>query len=482
MANRKDYTLVGVGPDVQFGKGGGRWVWNVDHFESTSDGVTLAQVRVPTTPINDNDAASKIYVDSVASGVDAKQSVRAGTTAAGVLASDFEAGDVIDGVTLVAGDRILIKNQANPIENGIFVVEATGAPTRATDADAPGELSGGTFVFIEEGTTLADTGWVITTNGSLTPGVDANDWVQFSSAGVITAGIGLTQTGTVFNVNVGATTIAVNGSDDLIVNSSATTGQVLLSGGTVGTEAVWGGVDLTNPNAVLGLLPQNRGGTGTDMSGFAQSSLIAIGAANDVTEIAVGTNGNVLTVAGGVPTWGTIDLSDNTNTVTGVLDETNGGTGQSTYAEGDILVGAAAANTLTKLPIGANGAVLTSDGTTASWQALPSNAGSVLTVQATVPLTAGATVPIGAALPAGAYVLETAVNVTTASDAATTVEIGDAGDPDRLMAATANDPEEAVNFTTQCEFLYAALTQVNATVATPGTVGEAVVTVRYIQP
>lgn len=474
-------TILG-GEWVELGVGGGgRWVWNVDHFESTSDGVTLAQVRVPTTPINDNDAASKIYVDSVASGVDAKQSVRAASTAAGTLASDFEAGDVIDGVTLVAGDRILIKNQAAAAENGIYVVEATGAPTRADDADGVGELSGGTFVFVEEGTTLADTGWVITSNGSLTPGVDANDWVQFSAAGGITAGIGLSQAGSVFNVNTGAATIAVNGSDDLVVDSSANAGQVLLSAGTVGTEAIWGGVDLTNPISVLGLLPQNRGGTGTAMSGFTQESLVVVGPTNNLVELGIGTNGNVLNVSGGVASWGQIDISDNTNTVTGVLDETNGGTGVSTYAEGDILIGTGV-DTLGTLAIGAAATVLTSNGTTATWTALPSNSGAVQTVQAVVPLTAAGVVPIGAILPAGAYALETAVNVNVASDAATTVTIGDAGDPARLMGDAANDPEEAVNFTTQCEFLYAAATQVNATVATPGTVGSATVTVRYIQP
>ena len=122
MATRKDFTLGGLASSVQYGKGGGSLVWNTDHFESTSNGSTLAQLRVPLVPVDASDAASKDYVDSVAAGLDVKESVRVASTAALTLASDFEAGDVIDGVTLVAGDRILIKDQASNIENGIFVV------------------------------------------------------------------------------------------------------------------------------------------------------------------------------------------------------------------------------------------------------------------------------------------------------------------------------------------------------------------------
>lgn len=479
MTIKKDFTLVGVGSDVQFGKGGGRFLWNTDHFESTSNGSTLAQIRVPTTPVNANDAASKAYVDSVASGVDAKASVRAATTAAGTLASDFENGDTVDGVVLVTGDRILIKNQASAIENGIYVVNATGAPTRATDADDAGELSGGSFVFVEQGTVNGDTGWVVTSNGSLIPGTDAIDWAQFSAAGVITAGVGLSQTGSVFNVNVGATTINVNGGDNLIVNSSATVGQVMLSAGTIGTEATWGALNLALAAATTGLLPGNRGGLGTDVSAFTNGTIFLANGAGAVTALAPATNGNVLRIAAGVPAYGTISLADNTNTVTGVLDETNGGTGNSTYAVGDLLIGTGA-NTLGKLAIGTTGQVLQSNGTTAVWATPTGN--NVRTVQATVPLTAAATVAIGSALPAGAYVLETHVRVTTISDAATTVIVGDAGLTNRLMPATANDPQEAFLFTTEAQHLYAASTQVNAIVATPGTVGSAIVTVRYIAP
>lgn len=483
MTVKKDFTQAGVAADVQFGKAGGRFIWAAgSRFESTAaDGVTLAQIRVPTTPLNANDAASKAYVDGLAAGVDAKASVRAATTVAGTLATSFENGDTIDGVVLATGDRILIKNQASAIENGIYVVNATGAPTRSTDADAVGEISGGTFVFVEEGTTNADTGWVVSSNGVLTPGTDPINWVQFSSAGLITAGIGLTQSGNVFNVNVGAATIAVNGGDDLIVNSSAVAGQTLLSAGTVGTQATWGALDLALTAATTGLLPGNRGGLATDVSAFANGTIFLANGAGAVTALAPATNGNVLRIAAGLPAYGTISLADNVNTVTGILDETNGGTGNSTYVVGDLLIGTGV-DTLGKIAIGLNGQVLQSNGTTATWVTPPSSSGAVVTRQVTVPLNSAATTAVGTTVPAGAYVLETSVRVTTASDAATTVVVGDAGVTDRLMVATANDPESAFNYVTEVQHLYAAITQINVIVATPGTVGSAIVTVRYIAP
>ncbi|HYC31560.1 MAG TPA: hypothetical protein VEB59_04680, partial [Gemmatimonadales bacterium] len=100
-------------------------------------------------------------------GLSWKQAVRAATTTAGTLASDFADGDTIDGVTLATGDRILIKDQADAEENGIYVVAASGAPTRAADADAGAELVNAT-VYVSEGDTLADTSWTCTTDGPIT--------------------------------------------------------------------------------------------------------------------------------------------------------------------------------------------------------------------------------------------------------------------------------------------------------------------------
>ncbi len=116
-----------------------------------------------------------------------KQAVRAGTTTAGTLATSFENGDTIDGVTLATGDRILIKNQASASENGIYVVAASGAPTRATDADSGSELVNAT-VFVSEGTTLADTQWTCTANAPITVGSTSLAFAQIGAGGGSTQG------------------------------------------------------------------------------------------------------------------------------------------------------------------------------------------------------------------------------------------------------------------------------------------------------
>lgn len=156
-------------------------------------------------PSAGTDAANKTYVDGVAQGLDFKASVRVATTAAGTLASSFENTDVIDGITLATGDRILIKNQAAAAENGIYTVNASGAPTRSTDSDASGELSGGSLVYVESGTTQGTTQWVVasTTATPWVPGSSGSTWSQFSGASTATAGAGLTATGNVFAVGAG---------------------------------------------------------------------------------------------------------------------------------------------------------------------------------------------------------------------------------------------------------------------------------------
>jgi hypothetical protein len=381
MTNKKDYTLIGVGAGIEFAIGGGQFVWNADHFESTSDGSTLAPLRVPTIPVDVNDAVSKSYADSISAGLDAKNAVRFASTTALTLATNFENGKVIDGGVLVTGDRILIKDQAAGLENGIYTVNAFGTPTRATDADTTGEITGGTFVFVEEGTTQADTGWVVTTNGAILIGTTAITWGQFNAVGgSITAGTGLTKAVTAMNLNVGAATIGVNGTDDVIVNSSAMVNQTLLSTGTVGVEATWGALPLNATNAVSGLLGMTNGGLNNDISGFANSSLLIMNNTGSiVTELVIGTNGNSLIISGGAPVWSTINLADNTNSVTGILDETNGGTGNSAYVVGDLIIGTGV-NTLGKITISATaGRVLASNGTTAVWSTinLADNVGAV---------------------------------------------------------------------------------------------------------
>jgi hypothetical protein len=160
--------------------------------------------------------AVKTYVDSLVQGLSWKKAVRAATTANGALATSYENGDTIDGVTLATGDRILIKNQSTASENGIYVVAASGAPSRATDADTGAEMVNAT-VYVSEGSTLADTQWTCTTNAAITLGSTNLAFAQLSSGtgGTITSLTGdVTASGsgavvaTVANINYSATVTA----------------------------------------------------------------------------------------------------------------------------------------------------------------------------------------------------------------------------------------------------------------------------------
>jgi hypothetical protein len=160
-------------------------------------------VTLNAAPTEDLQAATKGYVDSVAQGLDIKASVKAATTENGTLATAFDNGSVIDGVTLTTGDRILIKNQTDATANGIYVVAASGAPTRSTDMNAAAEFPGA-FTFVEQGTTNADTGYVCT-NNSVVVGTTEITFAQFSGAGSYVAGNGLTLTGNSFSINTAVT-------------------------------------------------------------------------------------------------------------------------------------------------------------------------------------------------------------------------------------------------------------------------------------
>lgn len=221
-------------------------------------------------PSDSKDVANKAYVDAARSGLDVKDSVRAATTAAITIAST-SSGSVVDGVTLSTGDRLLVKNQSTGSENGIYVVQATGALVRATDFDSTAEVTPGAFTFVEEGTTNADSGWVVTTNGTITVGTTAIAFAQFSGAGSIAAGDGLTKTGNELDVNTDATTTYINGSNQVAVKSSGTSGQTLLSQGS--GSAAWGALNLASASAVTGTLPIGNGGTNATTAADARTQL-----------------------------------------------------------------------------------------------------------------------------------------------------------------------------------------------------------------
>ena len=199
--------------------------------------------------------ANKAYVDQVAQGLDTKPSCRLGTTAnlsatysngtAGVgatLTASSNGALSLDGSTPSVADRILVKNQTSASENGIYTVTTVGdgstafVLTRATPEDQPSELSGGAFVFVEEGSLNANNGYVFTHTGAPTFGTTDLDVAQFSGAGQITAGAGLVKDGNTIDTNPDNSSIEVAGDqlrvkalgvvDSMIANSTITTSKM----------------------------------------------------------------------------------------------------------------------------------------------------------------------------------------------------------------------------------------------------------------
>jgi hypothetical protein len=313
------------------------------------------------TPTQATDAANKGYVDAVKQALDVKDSVRIATTAnLNVTASGTGAGKTltnagtqaaitIDSIPLSSGDRVLVKNQTATEDNGIYTVTTVGTVstnwvlTRATDADGSpaAEVTSGMFTFVEEGTVNADSGWVLSTNGAITVDTTGLTFTQFSGAGQITAGNGLTKTGN--TIDAVGTTDRISVSTDAIDIASTYVGQISITTlGTIGT-GTWAGT------AVAG----QYGGTGVDNSG----KTITLGG-NLTTSGAYATT---LTVTGAtnvtLPTTGTLAATTNTTFSTGSTWNGNtigsgyGGTGFSTYAKGDLIV-ASATDTLSKLTVG----------------------------------------------------------------------------------------------------------------------------------
>ena len=161
-------------------------------------------------PTNAQDAATKAYVDALIQGFDWKQSVKAATTVTGTLSTAYANGSVVDGVTLATGDRILIKNQTTGSENGIYTVNATGAPTRATDADVTADVSAGLTVFVSQGTALGNSSWTLTTDDPVTLGTTALVFSQVAGGSLYTAGAGLTLTGSTFDIVAADTSLTIN--------------------------------------------------------------------------------------------------------------------------------------------------------------------------------------------------------------------------------------------------------------------------------
>ena len=254
-----------------------------------------------------NSLANKAYVDQVAQGLDAKPSARAATTTnltatysngtAGVGAtltnSGTQAAFAVDGVTPSVNDRILVKDQTAGAQNGIYVLSTAGdvssnwVLTRATPEDQPAELSGGSFIFVEEGTDNGDNGYVFTHTGAPTFGTTALDVTQFSGAGQINAGAAMSKTGNQLDVEVDDSSIEVN-ADALRVKALGIT-NAMLAGSIDGAKmenfvftdegSTQGQVQIGNPMEFLageGLNTSASGNTLTIAGELASTSNIGV--------------------------------------------------------------------------------------------------------------------------------------------------------------------------------------------------------------
>ena len=241
----------------------------------------------------DDSLVNKAYVDAVANGLDVKASVRVATTANlsatynngnGTLTAGSNGAISVDGVSLNADDRVLVKDQTTATQNGFYKVTTVGSGgaafvlTRTPDADAASELTGGAFTFVEEGTANADNGYVLTTNGTPTLGTTNITFEQFSGAGQIAAGAGLTKTGNTIDAVGTADKITV--SANAITIASTYVGQTSIT--TLGTIATgtWNGTE-------IGV---TSGGTG--LTSIAKGSVLVANSANTLSALDGGGSNN----------------------------------------------------------------------------------------------------------------------------------------------------------------------------------------------
>ena len=220
----------------------------------------------------------------------------------------------LDGVTLVANDRVLVKNQTDAKQNGIYVVTTVGdgstnwVLTRATPEDQPAELTGGSFVFVEQGSVNADNGYVFTHNGSPTFGTTDLDVSQFSGAGQIDAGAGLVKSGNTIDVNPDNSSIEIS-SDQVRVKALGIT-NAMLAGSIDGAKIEnfrFGGEDSSVGNVEIGNIMEFIAGEGVNTSASGNQLTIA-GELASTSNIGVASfNSSNFTVSSGDVTVTTID-------------------------------------------------------------------------------------------------------------------------------------------------------------------------------
>lgn len=306
-------------------------------------------------PLGAGDAVNKSYVDALVSGLSPKNSAKVATDvplpsniynngSSGVgatLTASAPGALTVDGVAVLLGDRVVVKNEVAPAHNGIYICTVEGAIgvayvlTRTSDADTSAELDGA-FIFVESGTVNAATGWLIANSSLIIIGTTTINFTQFSGAGTYLAGTGLTLTGNIFSItNTGVSAASYGGSTAIPVIAVNAQGQI------------------TSASTAVVIAPAGTLSGPTLASGVTSSSLTSFGTSPTFITPLLGTpTSGVLTNCTGLPL---------TSGVTGILPAANGGTGNNSYAVGDLLY-ASGITTLSKLADVATGNALISGG------------------------------------------------------------------------------------------------------------------------
>ena len=363
----------------------------------------LTTLTLTQNPVNPLEAATKQYVDAAVEGLNVHAPAVAATTAnltatyangtAGVGATLTNAGAqaafAVDGYTAALNDRILVKNQSAPAQNGAYVVTTLGSGstnwvlTRSTDMDTAGsgadQVGPGDYFFVINGTQNAGTSWVVTTPLPITIGTTPITFVQFAGPGTYTAGAGLTLTGTQFSVTDTGVAAATYGSASSVPTIAVNTrGQITSASSTsiaiAATQVTSGTLDpgrlngsYTGITGVGALTAGTWNATtiaaiygGTGLSSYAQGDLLYASSSSTLAALPDVATGNAL-LSGGVgadPAWGKIGL---TTHVSGTLPIANGGTNSTaTPTAGAAAYGTGSAFAFTAA--GVSGQVLRSNG------------------------------------------------------------------------------------------------------------------------
>jgi hypothetical protein len=362
--------------------------------------IALTTGSISTAPTNDTDIANKIYVDSVAQGLNFHAACNYASVAAytvsyyngpannGVGATLTNAGAnaafAIDGVTMTSGNignRLLIKDMANAAYNGVYTLTTVGSGsvawvlTRATDYDTSGtgtnEIDAGDFVYVLAGSTLANTSWVQQTPLPIIIGTTSIVFTQFAAQISYTAGTGLTLAANQFSITNTAVTANSYGSASAVGTFTVNAQGQLTAASTTN-------IALAASQITSGQLIVAQGGTGA--STLTSNGVLYGNGTSAIGATAAGTTGQILVGnTSAAPSWATLSSSAVTTisfgttgltpsaatsgavTVAGTLVAANGGTGQSSYAVGDILY-ASTTTALSKLADVAVGSVLVSGG------------------------------------------------------------------------------------------------------------------------